>query len=121
MSVKRCTIAGRSVHSLDELYDEIARQLPLPDYFGRNLDALWDVLSTDIEGPVEMVWGDAEHSKRSMGKDYERVVFLLRDLTAEREDFRIVFGELRRGGIPFTLHNPDTLKRQSGKGDGSYS
>ncbi len=91
MPVKRCTIAGRAVHSLDELYDELARQLPLPDYFGRNLDALWDVLSTDIEGPVEMVWEDAEHSKRSMGKDYERVVALLNDLTAEREDFRIIF------------------------------
>ncbi|GLI39954.1 barstar family protein [Geobacter hydrogenophilus] len=91
MSVKRCTISGRSVHSLNELYDELARQLPLPDYFGRNLDALWDVLSTDIEGPVELIWEDSEHSKRSMGKDYERVVSLLRDLAKEREDFRVIF------------------------------
>jgi ribonuclease inhibitor len=91
MPVKRCIIRGRMVHSLDELYDEIARLLPLPDHFGRNLDALWDVLSTDIEGPVEIVWEDAEDSRRSMGEDYERVVSLFRDLTAEREDFRIVY------------------------------
>jgi ribonuclease inhibitor len=49
------------------------------------------VLSTDIEGPVELVWEDAEDSRRSMGKDYERVISLFRDLTTERDDFLIVY------------------------------
>lgn len=74
-----------------EAQREEHRRRHLPDYFGRNLDALWDVLSTDIEGPVEMVWEDCEHSKRSMGKDYDRIVSLLNDLKEKREDFRIVF------------------------------
>ncbi|MCK7468404.1 MAG: barstar family protein [Desulfosudis oleivorans] len=45
-----------SIRSLDDLYDQLASRLSLPAHFGRNLDALWDVLSTDIEGPFEIVW-----------------------------------------------------------------
>jgi len=91
MPVKRCVLEGASVRSLNELYDELARCLPLPDYFGRNLDALWDVLSSDIEGPFEIVWRSAELSKQAMGADFDRVATLFEELQEEREDFRIRF------------------------------
>ena len=32
---------------------------------GRNLDALWDVLSADIEGPIEVLWDNPESSRRA--------------------------------------------------------
>ena len=34
-------------------HDEIVRALPLPDYYGRNLDALWDVVSC-MEGEIQV-------------------------------------------------------------------
>ena len=37
-------LQGKEIRSLDEFYGEIARKLHFPDNFGRNLDALWDVL-----------------------------------------------------------------------------
>ncbi len=95
MRVKRSTnkvkLAGKSIHSLDDFYGEIARKLRFPDYFGRNLDALWDVLTTDVKGPVELAWEDSEASKKSMGEDFEKVAALLRDVGKEREDFKVTF------------------------------
>jgi ribonuclease inhibitor len=90
-STKKVKLAGKSIRSLDEFYGEIARKLRLPDYFGRNLDALWDLLTTDVKGPVELAWEDSEASKKSMGKDFEKVAALLRDVGKEREDFRVSF------------------------------
>jgi RNAse (barnase) inhibitor barstar len=52
-SINRYTVDGNSVHFLAELYDEFSRQMVLPREFGRNLDAHWDVLSSDVEGPFE--------------------------------------------------------------------
>jgi ribonuclease inhibitor len=90
-STKKVKLAGKSIRSLDEFYGEIARKLRFPDHFGRNLDALWDVLTTDVKGPVELAWEDSEASKKSMGKDFEKVAALLRDVGKEREDFKVSF------------------------------
>jgi len=90
-STKKVKLAGKSISSLDEFYGEIAKKLRFPDYFGRNLDALWDVLTTDVKGPVELAWEDSEMSKKSMGKDFEKVSALLRDVEKERGDFKVSF------------------------------
>jgi len=90
MSVKRCILDGRKIGSLNDLYDQLSLQLHLPDHFGRNLDALWDVLSADVEGPFEIVWKNAGDSQKLMGKDFDRVVKLLRDMEKERDDFKLI-------------------------------
>ena len=89
MPVKRCTLNGNAIRSLDDFYDRISTLKDMPEFFGRNLDALWDVLSIDIEGPFEIIWKKAEASKKLMGKDFDRVVKLLRDLEKERDDFKL--------------------------------
>jgi ribonuclease inhibitor len=82
-------LSGRKVRSLGVFYDEVARQLSFPSHFGRNLDALWDVLVSDVEGPFELVWNDADLSRRAMGKDFDRVLEVLLEAEKEREDFRV--------------------------------
>ncbi|MGC2063919.1 MAG: barstar family protein [Thermodesulfovibrionales bacterium] len=89
MPVKRCTLNGSAIHSLDDLYDQLSRQLSLPEHFGRNLDALLDVLSTDIEGPFEIVWKKADESKKKMGGGYGRALKALQELGKERDDFKL--------------------------------
>ena len=39
-------IDGAKMHTRQEAHDEIARALNFPEYYGRNLDALWDLLTT---------------------------------------------------------------------------
>lgn len=87
--MKRCRLTD--IHSLDRLYDELARQLDFPPHFGRNLDALWDVLTSDVEGPLEIVWENPELSRASLGDEYPRLVALLEEAVAERGDMTLEF------------------------------
>ena len=75
---------GSQIRSEAEFHAEIAKALNLGPYYGRNLDALWDVLTRDVERPVSLVWNDAETSRTSMPAAFENIVALLRDV--ERED-----------------------------------
>ncbi len=89
MSMKRCLLDGKNIHSLADLYDRLSSGLELPGHFGRNLDALWDVLSADVEGPFVVIWQQAAISRKQMGRDFDRVVQLLKDLEQERDDFTL--------------------------------
>ena len=89
MPIKRCTLDGKTIGSLDDLYDQLSPWFPLPEHFGQNLDALWDVLSTDVQGSFEIVWKHAGDSKKLMGRDFDRAVKLLKDLQKERDDFTL--------------------------------
>ena len=95
MRMKRSTtshrLSGAKIRSLEEFYDVISPKLSLPEHFGRNLDALWDVLTTDVKGPLEIIWEDSAVSKQAMGPNYERVSTLLEDVQKERDDFRVIF------------------------------
>jgi ribonuclease inhibitor len=89
MPIRQCTLDGKTIRSLDDLYDQLSIRLSLPEHFGRNLDALWDSLSTDVADSFEIVWKHSQHSKKLMGKDFDRVVKLLKDLQKERDDFTL--------------------------------
>lgn len=85
MPVKRCVL--RDVRSLDQCYDELARQLEFPSHFGRNLDALWDILAIDVAGPIEIIW--ERSAQVCLGEDYAKLLALFNNLAAERDDFII--------------------------------
>lgn len=91
MPVRTYLLDGNVIQSLPAFYNEIAQKLPLPSYFGRNLDALADVLSTDIEGPFEIIWEHAGMSEKAMKSEYRKIVAMLKHVAAERADFTIVF------------------------------
>jgi ribonuclease inhibitor len=87
----RCEIDGRSVRSLDEVYDALAGALSFPAHFGRNLDALRDILTTDLPGPVEIVWRDSDAARLRLGRDFDRIAAVLSEAAAERSDLELVF------------------------------
>jgi ribonuclease inhibitor len=91
MQVKSCTIDGKKVKSLNDVYDELSRQLNLPAHFGRNLDALYDVLSTDLAGPVKIIWHNPKASKAALGDQYEKIKAVLKDVATERKDIKLLF------------------------------
>jgi ribonuclease inhibitor len=91
MPVKRYVLDGQAIQSLDSFYREIEKVFPLPDYFGRNLDALADVLITDLDGPCEILWEHAAVSKQAMSRDFQRIRTVLKHAAQEREDIKIIF------------------------------
>jgi ribonuclease inhibitor len=78
--VKRVDLSG--IASLAEAYDRFQQALNLPQHFGRNLDALWDALSTDVAGPFAIRWTGG----RALGADGERLKELLAELARQRKD-----------------------------------
>lgn len=83
---------GETLTSESDFHDAITAALALPQYYGRNLSALNDVLSTDVERPLQLVWNNAHISRLSMGEDFDRIVRVLRRV--ESEDARIGYQNL---------------------------
>lgn len=52
---RSCRLDGRTRTRRTALA-RLARELGFPAHFGHNLDALYDVLTTDLPGPIEIVW-----------------------------------------------------------------
>ena len=57
---------GSVLHTKDALHDRLADALQLPAYYGRNLDALYDLL-TERNVPLEIVFAYSEDMKKMMG------------------------------------------------------
>ncbi len=61
--MKEIVISGSHMTSIEAAHEYIARKLNFPTYYGGNLDALWDVLSTLSEPmKVTMIHLDKLHS-----------------------------------------------------------
>lgn len=85
----RLVFRGAEIATVEEFYDAVVRQLGLGAGFGRNLDALWDLLSTDVPGPLTIIWENADLSRKKLGEKMTAIESLLADLASERDDVEI--------------------------------
>jgi ribonuclease inhibitor len=77
------TIRGSQIHSEKEFHKLLSTMLDFGPYYGNNLDALWDRLSTDIERPVRLIWTEAAQSRINLGSDvFDRIVDVIRGVEA---------------------------------------
>lgn len=65
--MKEIILKGSLFTTRQEMHNIIKAELMLPEYYGKNLDALWDCLTTDIELPIKIQWVDFEKSKELLG------------------------------------------------------
>jgi len=76
----------------DGVLNAFAQGLDLPDWFGRNWDALLDALR-DLDGPrgvpIELVWDHAAHLREHDRQTYETVVEILEQVADERDDLHV--------------------------------
>lgn len=82
-------IDGERIHTEQDFHMEIGRVLELGPHYGRNLDALWDRLSTDIERPLTLVWKNAAVSRQHMGEPFDAIVAVLRRVEAQDEHWKL--------------------------------
>ena len=62
----------KDVYSPDELHEKIAKTIPVPDYYGANLDALHDVLTEQSEGWI-IIFSSASVPGTTMGKYMQKL------------------------------------------------
>ncbi|EPY13126.1 MULTISPECIES: barstar family protein [Paenibacillus] len=78
---------GRLLTSITKLHDVLSEVLELPNYYGRNLDALWDCLTESQSLPLTIRWTHYEASKRQLGNYCDELQQLFEDAKVELDDF----------------------------------
>ena len=81
-------IDGSQLNKQKELHETIARQLELPDYYGENLDALWDVL-TEQTASMKITIRHGERFLRQLGAYGETVLELLQEAEEANENITV--------------------------------
>lgn len=84
----RIEIDGTAIRSEKDLHEFLSKSLDFGPYYGANLSALWDRLSTDVERPVEIVWKESELSRAALGESkFDNIRDLLLRVQSQDEDF----------------------------------
>ncbi|WP_052447547.1 barstar family protein [Clostridium polynesiense] len=72
---------GEEFHTVSELHKVLKTKFALPDYYGENLDALWDCLTTDITLPISLCWVNFNKSRECLGNYAVSLLDLLIDVS----------------------------------------
>ncbi len=83
---------GAAVKSRSELYDALERYMDMPDYFGRNLDALHDVLLHEIlpAGPLTFEIENFDALRAGIGEYAVGLRHMLKDTAREDDRLTVV-------------------------------
>ena len=76
--------------SSDELHAVLKYKLQLPEYYGANLDALWDCLTAWIELPIRIEWVGYDNSKQKIGEYAEMLLKTFQEAENEIEGFTFI-------------------------------
>jgi ribonuclease inhibitor len=64
------TIDGKKIKSREILHKEFSKGLNLPNYYGKNLDALYEVLVSDYSGESVIKFKNLNILKQRIGSEY---------------------------------------------------
>lgn len=68
----------------EDFYAQLKEKLPLPEYFGDNLDALFDVITGELEMPLHLEFVNMSVDQLEI---FEDLLTTLEDAEDEVEDF----------------------------------
>lgn len=88
--MKKLIIDGRFMQSKEAMYTHLTCVFSLPIYFGKNLDALWDVL-TESEEPTQINFLNVDLARTHLGDYGDRFIALLEKLAEEHVQYTIHF------------------------------
>ena len=80
-------IIGSKIYTEQDFHNQISKIFSIQDYYGNNLDALWDLLSTNVERPITLVWKDAMFSKNQLKSIFIEIVKVLERVKKQDKDY----------------------------------
>lgn len=83
-------IDGAMMPSRDAAHDYLAQSLSLPDYYGRNLDALYDLM-TERGEPVRLLVRRQEVLREALGDYGDALLRTIREAAAENGAIEVEF------------------------------
>ena len=78
----------KEVNTKEEFHKTLARELPLPDYYGENLDALYDVLTEYGDG-WNIIFYNSTALEKAEPKMFERLRKTIKHALEECDDLKI--------------------------------
>jgi len=75
----KTVIDGKINKSVNSIHEKLAADLDFGPYYGKNLDALWDVLTTDVERPFEICVVNIDEFE-TLGDEFKKVIDLLKEV-----------------------------------------
>lgn len=82
--MKTIVIDFNEIKEIEDFYTIIKRELNLPEYFGNNLDALYDVLTSEWEMPLQIKF---EHLSPLQLIQFEALINTLKEIELEIDEF----------------------------------
>jgi RNAse (barnase) inhibitor barstar len=82
-------VDGWGTETEAELHTLLAAALTFPDYYGANLDALWDCLS-DLDRPTVLLWDGWGPLARAVPERFPRILRVLHDRSVEGSPFAVL-------------------------------
>ncbi|BCX18305.1 MAG: hypothetical protein KatS3mg117_1987 [Geminicoccaceae bacterium] len=92
LPARTCRLDGRT-RTRRAAFARLARELAFPAHFGANLDALFDVLTTDLPGPIEIVWHGRSRAELSADPELGPVLATLEEAARARADLTLRIDE----------------------------
>lgn len=81
------TVDFTGIKSLWNLHEYFKEVFDLPDYYGHNMDALWDCLTFSFEFPTTIILKNISFLPKEMEPEVEIMLELFHDL--EQEDKKV--------------------------------
>lgn len=72
-------IDGLQMKSEDDFHEIIGKKLYSTEYYGKNLDALWDVLTGMAGRPLTIIWKNSIKSQEIFPR-YEKIIKILKEV-----------------------------------------
>lgn len=63
-------IDGKKINSIDLFHECLKKKLNFPEYYGANLDALWDMLTAWVSLPLTIIVKNCNALKSGLGDSY---------------------------------------------------
>ncbi len=88
--MNKIILDSKDFSNINELHSVLKEKLQLPEYYGKNLDALWDCLTGWIELPMTIEWVGYESSKSILGDYAIKLLETFQDAEQEIEGFNLI-------------------------------
>ncbi len=92
--MKEVNLRGGELCSMAEIHRAFAETLRFPDWYGGNLDALYDLLTAEQE-EVRIVLWEEELLRDALGARYRALRRVLRDAAEENENITLVLADAK--------------------------
>ncbi|MEX0793880.1 MAG: barstar family protein [Pirellulaceae bacterium] len=69
-----------------EVHETLADALRFPAYYGKNLDALWDCATCDVDRPTHLTWRNFAATQKNLGPKVDAIRQVLEEAAEENSN-----------------------------------